>query len=120
MLSIQQPKSRWVSLIERWDERLTRLKDSFSPFSQTPARPIEAWKIIALSAGLIVLAVLIVLGAMWAIANYKGMAIYLLFKMGKFFVFGFGLLLALAFRGRIAHWPLFGRNKNAGVDQATK
>src|SRR5262245_54454841 len=93
--AMQQPsQSRWATFVERWDKRLTRLKDAFDPTSPG-SRPMKTWAIVALSAGLLVLAALIAFGAMWVISHHKWVFFIHLFKMGKLLAIGVAIVLAL-------------------------
>jgi uncharacterized membrane protein YcfT len=96
----QATHSRWAAFVERWDARLTRLKDAFDPTSRN-GRPMKAWAIVALAAGLIVLAALIVFGVMWVVSHHKWVLFIYLFKLGKLFFVGLAIVLALVFRDRL-------------------
>jgi hypothetical protein len=102
MLPNPQPQSRWIASIEHWDARLTRFRDRFDPFSHAPGRPLKTWAVVALSAGLVVLAVLIAFGTMWIISHHKWALAIILLKMAKWLAIGVGIVLAIVFRDKLA------------------
>ena len=57
MLAQQQPQSRWTALVERWDGRLERFRESIDPFAEGPERRMKPWAVAAFSVGLVALAV---------------------------------------------------------------
>jgi hypothetical protein len=96
-----QPQPRWTTFVQRWDERLSQFRNYFDPTTPAPVRPMQTWAIVALSAGLIVLAVLMAFGTMWVISHNKWGLIFPLLKVGKWLVLGLAIVGAILFRDKL-------------------
>src|SRR5262245_35728162 len=112
MLSNSQvePKSRWTGFIERWDNRLTRLRHCFDPTAETPDPTMRIWAITLISIGVVVLGTLIVVGGIWVYNHPRSwLVIHLLLKGVKYVVVGTALVTAMLCRDKLANMPLFAR-----------
>jgi hypothetical protein len=105
MLARQQPQSRWTAFVERWDGRLERFRESIDPFSHGAERRMKPWAIVALSVGLVVLAVGIGFGGWWIYDHHKWALLWPLFKVGKLFAVGVAIVAAILFGGKLTKKP---------------
>jgi len=101
--------SRWTAFVERWDAWLQRFRESLDPFSSSTDRRMQALAAVVLSIGVVVLAGLIVLGAVWITDHHKWALIFPLLKAMKLFGLGVAIVTAILFRERLAKMPLFER-----------
>ena len=105
MLARQQPQSRWTAFVERWDGRLERFRESIDPFSHGPERRMRPWAIVALSVGLVVLALGIGFGGWWIYDHHKWALLWPLVKVGKLFAVGVAIVAAILFGGKLTKKP---------------
>ena len=112
MLAQQQPQSRWMALVERWDGRLERFRESIDPFSQGPERRMKPWAIAALSVGVVVLAVVIGFGGWWIYDHHKWALIWPLLKVGKLLAIGVAIMVAIFFGGNLTKKPQIEQSQN--------
>jgi len=112
MLAQQQPQSRWTALVERWDGRLERFRESIDPFAEGPERRMKPWAIAALSVGVVVLAVVIGFGGWWIINHHKWALIIPLLKVGKLLAVGVAIVAAILFGGKLTKKPQLEQTQN--------
>jgi hypothetical protein len=112
MLAQQQQQSRWTAFVERWDERLERFRQSIDPYSDGPERRMKPWAIVALSVGVVLLAVLIGFGGWWIYDHHKWALIMPLLKVGKLFAVGVAVVAAILFGGKLTKKPQIGQAQN--------
>jgi hypothetical protein len=105
MLPNSQPQSRWAAFVERWDERVTRLRQHFDPFSDSVDRRRKIWAMVALSIGVVALGGLVVFGAMWLTDHHKWALIIPLLKLLKLFGIGVVIVAAFLFRDKFTSTP---------------
>src|SRR5438105_3422405 len=112
MLAQQQPQSRWTALVERWDGRLERVRESIDPFAQGPERRMKPRAVAALSVGLVALAVVIGFGGWWIINHHKWALIMPLLKVGKLLAVGVAIVAAILFGGKLTKKPQLEQAQN--------
>jgi len=117
MLAQQQPQSRWTALVERWDGRLIRFRESIDPFSQGQdsqgqGRRMKPWAVVALSVGLVVLAAGVGFGGWWIYDHHKWALLWPLLKVGKLVAIGFGIVAAVLFGGNLTKKPQIEQTQN--------
>jgi len=112
MLAQQQPQSRWTAFVERRDGRLERFRLSIDPFAEGSERRMKPWAIAALSAGLVVLAVVIGLGGWWIYDHHKWALIWPLLKVGKLLAVGIAIVAAILFGGKLTKKPQIEQAQN--------
>ncbi len=112
MLAQQQPQSRWTALVERWDGRLERFRESIDPFAEGPERRMKPWAVAAFSVGLVALAVVIGFGGWWIINHHKWALIIPLLKVGKLLAVGVAIAAAILFGGKLTKTPQIEQAQN--------
>src|SRR5262245_13664784 len=125
MLTNSQPQSRWASFVERWDERLTRFRHYFDPFSDVVDRRRKVWAMVGLAVGVVALGGLIVFGTVWLIGHYTVLAnhrswhfILPALKLMKFFGVGVAILAAFLFRDKFTGKSPAADAQNGGTGPA--
>jgi hypothetical protein len=125
MLANSQPQSRWATFVERLDERLTRFRQHFDPFSDTVNRRRKIWAMVGLAVGVVALGALIVLGTMWIIDHYKWFTnhhtwalIVPALKLLKLFGIGVAILAAFLFRDKFTGKPPVAGAQSGGTAPA--
>jgi len=116
----QQKQSRWTSFVERLDGRLEGFRESIDPFSrsqnsQGQGRRMKPWAVVALSVGLVVLAVGIGFGGWWIYDHHKWALLWPLFKVGKLVAIGVAIVAAILFGGKLAKNPEVEQAQNGDV-----
>jgi hypothetical protein len=117
MVTPQQPQSRWTAFVERWDGRLERFRESIDPFSQSQdsqgqGRRMKPWAVVALSVGLVVLAVGIGFGGWWIYDHHRWALLWPLFKIGKLLAIGIAIVGAILFSGKLTKKPQIEQAQN--------
>jgi hypothetical protein len=119
-----QPHSRWATFVERLDERLTRFRQHFDPFSDTVDRRRKIWAMVALSIGVLALGALLVFGAIWIVEHYKSfnhhswVVILPFLKLLKLFGIGAAIVGAFLFRDKFTGTPPAAGAQNGGTAAA--
>jgi hypothetical protein len=125
MHASSQPQSRWAGFVERWDERVTRFRQNFDPFSDTVDRRRKIWAMAALSIGVLALGTLLVLGTIWMVENYTwfrnhhaGVLILSVLKLWKLFGIGAAIVLGFLFRDQFSGKTPDANAQNGGTAPA--